>query len=177
MRTPGYGITPDRFVRVAHLLPRQCGNVAVDNHTFVNALLWMCRTGAPWRDLPECYGKWVTVYQRFDRWSGNGATGCLSTALQEERIIGVEIRVPAMDSTGGKVHQHAAGGTEKGGSRSVGVSRGGRNTKVRVVSDSESTLVRIHLSPGDEHDAAHGRRPWAARTRGIRPGCRPSRSA
>lgn len=36
MRTPGYGITPDRFVRVAHLLPRQCGNVAVDNHTFVN---------------------------------------------------------------------------------------------------------------------------------------------
>ena len=100
MRTPGYGITPDRFVRVAHLLPRQCGNVAVDNHTFVNALLWMCRTGAPWRDLPECYGKWVTVYQRFDRWSGNGATGCLSTALQEERIIGVEIRVPAMDSTG-----------------------------------------------------------------------------
>ena len=52
MRTPGYGITPDRFVRVAHLLPRQCGNVAVDNHTFVNALLWMCRTGAPWRDLP-----------------------------------------------------------------------------------------------------------------------------
>lgn len=89
MRTPGYGITPDRFVRVAHLLPRQCGNVAVDNHTFVNALLWMCRTGAPWRDLPECYGKWVTVYQRFDRWSGNGATGCLSTALQEERIIGV----------------------------------------------------------------------------------------
>lgn len=77
-------------------MPRQRGNVAVDNHTFVNALLWMCRTGAPWRDLPECYGKWVTVYQRFDRWSGNGATGRLSTALQEERIIGVEIRVPAM---------------------------------------------------------------------------------
>ena len=90
MRTPGYGITPDRFVRVAHLLPRQCGNVAVDNHTFVNALLWMCRTGAPWRDLPECYGKWVTVYQRFDRWSGNGATGCLSTALQEECVCSIE---------------------------------------------------------------------------------------
>ena len=60
-------------------MPRQRGNVAVDNHTFVNALLWMCRTGAPWRDLPECYGKWVTVYQRFDRWSGNGAT-CISSS-------------------------------------------------------------------------------------------------
>ena len=137
-------------------------NVAVDNHTFVNALLWMCRTGAPWRDLPECYGKWVTVYQRFDRWSGNGATGRLSTALQEERIIGVEIRVPAMDSTGGKVHQHAAGAPKKGGSRSVGVSRGGRNAKVHVASDGESTVVEIHVSPGDEHDAAHGRRSMAA---------------
>ena len=177
MCTPGYGITLDRFMRVAHLLPRQSGNVAVDNYRFVNALLWMCRTGAPWRDLPECYGKWITVCWRFNRWSGKVAMERLFTALQEERIIAVEVRVPAMDSTSVKVHQHAAGAPKKGGSRSVGVSRGGRNTKVRVVSDSESTLVRIHLSPGDEHDAAHGRRPWAARTRGIRPGCRPSRSA
>lgn len=46
--------------------------------------------------------------------------------------------------------------------QSVGVSRGGRNTKVRVVSDSESTLVGIHLSPGNGHDAAHGRRSMAA---------------
>lgn len=99
---------------------------------------------------------------RFDRWSGNGATGRLSTALQEERIIGVEIRVPAMDSTGGKVHQHAAGAPKKGGSRSVGVSRGGRNAKVHVASDGESTVVEIHVSPGDEHDAAHGRRSMAA---------------
>ena len=107
MCTPGYGITLDRFMRVAHLLPRQRGNVAVDNYRFVNALLWMCRTGAPWRDLPECYGKWITVCRRFNRWSGNGAMERLFTALQEERIIGVEIQVPAMDSTSVKVRQHA----------------------------------------------------------------------
>ena len=128
--------------------------------------------------------------RRFDRWSGNGATGRLFTALQEERIIGAGIRVLAMDSTSVKVYRHATGAPKKKGSRSVGVSRGGRNTKVRVVSDSESTVVKIHLSPGDEHDATHGRRsmaalgafmgapcPWIARTRGIRPGRRPSRSA
>ena len=109
MCTPGYGITLDRFMRVAHLLPRQRGNVAVDNYRFVNALLWMCRTGAPWRDLPECYGKWITVCRRFNRWYGNGAMERLFTALQEERIIGVEIRVLAMDSTSVKVHQHAPG--------------------------------------------------------------------
>ena len=100
---------------VAHLLPRQRGNVAVDNYAFVNALLWMCRTGAPWRDLPACYGKWITVYQRFNRWSGNGAIERLFTALQEERIIAVEVRVPALGSTRVKVHQHAAGAPGKGG--------------------------------------------------------------
>ena len=100
---------------IAHLLPRQRGSVAVDNYAFVNALLWMCRTGAPWRDLPECYGKWITVYQRFNRWSGNGAIERLFTALQEERIIAVEVRVPALGSTSVKVHQHAAGAPGKGG--------------------------------------------------------------
>ena len=49
MCAPGYDITLDRFMRVAHLLPCQRGNVAVDNHAFVNALPWMCRTGAPGR--------------------------------------------------------------------------------------------------------------------------------
>lgn len=47
MCAPRYDITLDQFMRVAHLLLRQRGNVAVDNYTFVNALLWMCRTGAP----------------------------------------------------------------------------------------------------------------------------------
>ena len=114
MCTPRYGITLDRFMRVAHPSPRQRGDVAVDNYRFVNALLWMCRTGAPWRDLPECYGKWITVCRRFNRWSGNGAMERLFTALQEERIIGVEIRVLAMNSTGVKVHRHAAGAPKKG---------------------------------------------------------------
>ena len=71
--------------------------------------------GAPWRDLPECYGKWITVCRRFNRWSGNGAMERLFTALQEERIIAVEVRVLAMDSTSVKVHQHAAGAPKKGG--------------------------------------------------------------
>ena len=162
MCTPRYDITLDQFMGVAHLLPCQRGNVAVGNCTFVNALLWMCRTGALWRDLPECYGKWITVCRRFNRWSRSGAIEHLFTALQEERIIGVGIRVLAMDSTSVKVYRHAAGAPKKGGSRSVGVSRGGRNTKVHVVSGSGSMLVRIHLSPGDEHDAAHGCRSMAA---------------
>ena len=63
--------------------------------------------------MPECYGKWITVCRRFNRWSGNGAMERLFTALQEERIIAVEVRVLAMDSTGVKVHQHATGAPKK----------------------------------------------------------------
>ena len=116
MCTPGYDITLDQFMRIAHLLPRQRGNVVVDNYTMADALLWMCRTGAPWRDLPECFGKWITVYQRFNRWSRNGVVERLFAALQEERIIAVEVRVLALDPTGVKVHQHAAASPKKGGS-------------------------------------------------------------
>ena len=45
---------------------------AFDDRQIVNGILWRIRTGAPWRDLPEKYGKWMTVYQHFRRWSGAG---------------------------------------------------------------------------------------------------------
>lgn len=46
----------------------QWGGVAQDNRRFINGVFWILRTGAPWRDLPSCYGKWGTVYQLFRRW-------------------------------------------------------------------------------------------------------------
>ena len=63
-----------------------------DNHTFVNALPWMCRTGAPWRDLPERHGKWVTVYRRFNRWPGDGA---MEHLLMDRAHEGDPTRPPA----------------------------------------------------------------------------------
>ena len=92
MCTPRYDVTLDRFMRVEHPLPRPRGNVAVDNHTFVNALPWMCRAGAPWRGLPERHGKWVTVYRRFNRWSGDGA---MERLLMDRAHEGDPTRPPA----------------------------------------------------------------------------------
>ena len=92
MCTPRYDVTLDRFMRVAHPLPRLRGNVAVDNHTFVNALPWTCRAGAPWRGLPERHGKWVTVYRRFNRWSGDGA---MEHLLMDRAHEGDPTRPPA----------------------------------------------------------------------------------
>ena len=50
----------------------QWGGISKDNRLFINAVFWILRTGASWRDLPPDYGKWGTVYQRFRRWSKKG---------------------------------------------------------------------------------------------------------
>ena len=50
----------------------QWGGIAQDNRRFINAVFWVSRTGAPWRDLPPDYGKWGSVHQRFIRWRRKG---------------------------------------------------------------------------------------------------------
>ena len=65
----------DQFERIAALLPGKAsdpGRTAADNRRFVEAVLWIARTGSPWRDLPAQFGPWNSVYQRFARWSRGG---------------------------------------------------------------------------------------------------------
>src|SRR3954453_12384354 len=52
--------------------PDQCGSTGRDNRMFVEGVLWIVRTGSPWRDLPEAFGEWNSVFRRFSRWSRNG---------------------------------------------------------------------------------------------------------
>jgi transposase len=90
------------------------GRPAFDNRNFVEAVLWIHRTGAPWRDLPTEFGPWKTVYNRFDRWSKQGRWQSLF-----ERLCGdVDKEWFSIDSTVNRAHQHAAGG--KGGARPTG---------------------------------------------------------
>ncbi|OBA07244.1 transposase, partial [Paenibacillus polymyxa] len=87
----------------------QGGRIAKDNRTMLNAMLWVARSGAPWRDLPEHYGSWKTVYTRFRRWQiagiWDGILKHVSTTPDFENIM--------IDATIVRVHQHGAGA--KGG--------------------------------------------------------------
>jgi putative transposase len=102
-----YELSDDEWARIAPLLPGKssdCGVTAKDNRQFVNGVLWIARSGAPWRDLPERYGLWNSVYQRFNRWSKAGVWERVFTALQD-----ADDEWLMLDSTTIRAHQQAAG--------------------------------------------------------------------
>ena len=105
-------IRDEHWNRIKDLLPGQAGQVGVtakDNRLFVNAVLWIGKTGAPWRDLPERFGKWSTAWQRFNRWSKKGVWQQVFDALQDPDLEWLII-----DSTAIRAHQHSAGASKKG---------------------------------------------------------------
>jgi transposase len=80
----------------------------MDHRVFVNGVLWRTRTGAPWRDLPEQYGNWKTVYNRHRLWTLDGTWQEVLSLLQTG-ADGDGDWVVAADSTVARAHQHAAG--------------------------------------------------------------------
>ena len=105
-------ITDECWDRIKSLLPGQAGQVGItakDNRLFVNAVLWIAKTGAPWRDLPERFGNWNSTWRRFDRWSRKGVWRHVFETLQDPDLEWLII-----DSTIIRAHQHAAGARKKG---------------------------------------------------------------
>jgi transposase len=141
-------ITREQFDRIGGLLPVQRGNVRIDNYVFVNAVLWVVRTGCPWRDLPAEFGNWYTVYQRFSRWARAGVIERLFAGLQEERIIAVAVDVLALDSTSVKVHPDGHG-APKGGAPSPSANRVGGGTPKFTWYPSTTALSQRSTSPQD----------------------------
>lgn len=109
--------------RLRPLLPPQrphVGRPALDHRTMLNGILWVLRTGSPWRDVPERYGHWTSVYSRFKRWTRAGVWERVLQQLQAEAQADGEFdwTLHHMDGSVIRAHQHAAGarGTpQKGG--------------------------------------------------------------
>src|SRR5438445_2883544 len=107
--------------RVSPLLPPQqpaTGRPNKDHRTVISGMLWLLRTGAPWRDLPERYGSWKTVSSRFYRWQQKGVWDRIFAKAQQLSDAAGEIgwEVHYVDGTVVRAHQHAAGakgGTQK----------------------------------------------------------------
>ena len=101
-----------QYEKIAPLLPGKSGDpgrTAADNRLFVEAVLWIVRTGAPWRDLPICFGCWNTAFRRFRRWSRKGIFEKIFNALSGDS----DFEYAIVDGTIVRVHQHGTGA--KGG--------------------------------------------------------------
>jgi putative transposase len=107
-----YELSNAQWERIAHLLPGKPGDrgrSGVDNRLFVNAVLWVLRSGARWQDLPERYGKYKSVHKRFTRWAKAGVWEKVFDSLTGDP----DNQYLMLDTTLVRVHQQAAGG--KGG--------------------------------------------------------------
>ena len=94
--------------RIALLIigrPGQKGSTGRNNRMFVEGVLWIVRTGSPWRDLPEVFGAWNSVFRRFSRWSQKGVWRRILEALSDDP----DFEDLIVDSTIVRAHRHAAG--------------------------------------------------------------------
>ena len=118
------------------------GGRARDNRLFINAVCWILRTGAPWRDLPPAYGAWKNTHRRFCRGRDRGVWEALLAQLVDEP----DVEWLMIDASHIKVHPHAAGA--KGGNQDMSRTKGGSTPNfiwpwMRMVCRSESLLRKV----------------------------------
>ncbi|RWO24871.1 MAG: IS5 family transposase [Mesorhizobium sp.] len=129
--------------------PDQKGSTGRDNRMFVEAVLWIVRTGSPWRDLPDVFGDWNSVFRRFSRWSSKGVWWRIFEAMSDDP----DFEYLIIDSTIVRAHQHAAGAKKGSEDQALGRSRGGLSTKIHMAVRGLGCPVRFTLTAGQKGDA------------------------
>ena len=130
------------------LLPRLRGRPPKDNRLFLEAVCWIIRTGAPWRDLPKEYGPWKTTYNRYNNW----VKECRFQEVLEVLKKDGDHEWHMIDATIVRAHQHASGtrgGQEK---QDLGRSSGGLSSKIHAKVDSFGMPLEFIISAGNVHE-------------------------
>jgi transposase len=186
MHTHRHALTDQQWERLQPLLPPQkppTGRPAADHRRILNGLLWILRTGAPWRDLPERYGAWQPVASRFYRWRHAGSWDRLFAVVQQQADAAGQLDgdLHFVDGTIVRAHQHAAGAKRGADAEALGRSQGGFSSKVHLRAEGGGKLMTLVLTPGQRHEAvafAPLRESGAVkRSGGSRPKRRPGRVA
>ena len=115
----------------------------------LNAVFWLMRTGAPWRDLPEGFGNWNSIFRQFRRWADSGVWDVILEGLAGSGVSDAALQM--IDATIIRAHHCAAGG--KGGpAQALGRSRGGFSTKINARTSAEGLPIGVVITPGQAHD-------------------------
>ena len=108
-----YELTKEQWERVKAVLPPpktgKRGRPRKDDRKMLNGMLWIAHSGAQWRELPEVYGPWQSVYARFAKWRDDGTWEAIFHALSED----ADMENLSLDSTCVKVHESANGGKKR----------------------------------------------------------------
>lgn len=110
--TKRYELTQEQWDEIKDSLPGKKGDpgrTGENNKEFIEAVMWVAKTGAPWRDLPPEYGNWATAHKRFTRWAKNGVWQMIFNTF----AVNADTEWLMIDSSIIRAHQHAAGA--KGG--------------------------------------------------------------
>ncbi|KAA8384850.1 MULTISPECIES: IS5 family transposase [Alphaproteobacteria] len=132
------------FFPLAHGVPR------VDDRRVLSGIVYVIRNGLQWKDAPKAYGPHKTLYNRFIRWSRLGVFDRIFVALTEQAGRSKRLMI---DATHLKAHRTAASLLKKGlFPRHIGRTKGGLNSKLHAVCDSQGRPVRLHLTAGQVSD-------------------------
>lgn len=160
---PRHGLTDREFNAIRHLLPKRRsgkpGRPWVDHRKVISGVLWINKTGSPWRDLPEEFGKWQTVYARFRRWINEGLWDRLYQTLltRLDALEKIDRTLWCVDGSVIRAHRCASGMVEQSDENdelvALGRSRGGYSTKIHVLCDGNGTLLGITATGGQRHES------------------------
>ncbi len=126
----------------------------LSDRLFIEAVLYLARTGLPWRDLPKDFGRWDAVYNRFRRWEVRAVWRRLWEHFQT--VDCPKAYHLFIDATIVRAHQHAAGALKKHGgqaAQALGRSRGGWSTKIHAGCRDERTGIAVVLTAGHCHES------------------------
>ncbi|GAA4473007.1 hypothetical protein GCM10023170_093530 [Phytohabitans houttuyneae] len=116
--TRRFDLTDEQWAVLEPLLPagkRPGRPPRCSRRQLIDGIRWRTRAGAPWRDVPPCYGSWSAVYALFRRWQRDGTWAAVLTALQAiADAAGRIVWDVSVDSTIARAHQHAAGARKRG---------------------------------------------------------------
>jgi transposase len=139
--------------------PARTGRPRRERREILDAIFWILRTGAPWRDLPGEFGPWATAWDLFDTWNGDGT---LEAVLRRLRAAGIDAGLVdrelwCVDGTVIRAARCAAGGgkgddPDEPADHALGRSRGGFSTKIELLCDGHGHPLDFHLMPGQAHE-------------------------
>lgn len=158
-------LTDYQWQVISSLLPdpkvSRPGRPLLDHRPLLNGIFWHLKVGSSWRDIPEKYGPWQTIYHRFNNWRKDGTWNEILSYLQfwldQEGLINWDFF--CIDGSNIRAHKAAAGArkntqeSEEPNDHALGYSRGGFGSKIHLVSDGEGLPLSVLLTAGQKHEA------------------------